>query len=175
MMEAWPEQNTAEQNKDAGAALSLVQELISGIRNVKSEYGVSPGKDITAILNMPEDANGLADIMDANKRYFAKLARVQELTVGANQAKPKASASVVVGKHEIFIPLAGMIDLSVERERLEKSIAQTEKYLNGLQRKLQNEQFVSKAPAQVVEGEREKAKNAGEELERLRANLADLE
>ncbi len=174
MMQAWPEQNTAEQNNEAGATLSLMQELISGIRNVKSQYGVSPGKDITAILNTPEDANGLADKMAANKGYFAKLARVQELTVGANQEKPKASASVVVGKHEVYIPLAGMIDLSVERERLEKAIAQTEKYLTGLERKLQNEQFVSKAPQQVVDGEREKAQTASEELARLRTNLEEL-
>ena len=175
MMQTWPVADTSETDEAAGNTLSLMQELISGIRNVKSEYGVSPGKDIDAILNLPEDSNGLGDIMEANKRYFAKLARVSDLVIGKNQDKPKASASVVVGKHEVYIPLAGMIDLSVEKERLEKSIAQTEKYLNGLQRKLQNEQFVSKAPAQVVEGEREKAKNAGEELERLRANLADLE
>lgn len=175
MMQAWPKANLDEVDEAAGATLALMQELISGIRNVKSEYGVAPGKDIEAILNLPEDSNGLGDIMEANKRYFSKLARVQDLVVGKNQSKPKASASVVVGKHEVYIPLAGMIDLSVERERLEKSIAQTEKYLNGLERKLQNEQFVSKAPAQVVEGEREKAKNASAELERLKANLADLD
>ncbi len=174
MVQQWPAQNTAEQDEAAGSTLGLMQELISGIRNVKSEYGVSPGKDITAILNLPEDSNGLGDVMKANKGYFSKLARVSDLTVGTSQVKPKASASVVVGKHEVFIPLAGMIDLNVEKERLEKSITQTEKYLNGLQRKLQNEQFVSKAPKQVVDGEREKAKNAQEELERLRANLRDL-
>ncbi|MFK7843818.1 MAG: valine--tRNA ligase [Rhodothermales bacterium] len=175
MMQEWPKQNTAEQDEKAGYTLSLMQELISGIRNVKSEYGVSPGKDISAILNLPEDANGLAEIMKANKQYFAKLARVNDLTVGSKQSKPKASASVVVGKHEVYIPLAGMIDLNVEKERLQKSIAQAEKYLNGLQRKLQNEQFISKAPKQVVDGEREKAKNAQEELERLKVNLNELD
>ena len=174
MMQSWPETNSTEVDEAAGSTLSLMQELISGIRNVKSEYGVSPGKDINAILSLPEDSNGLGDIMAANKGYFAKLARVSDLVIGKNQEKPKASASVVVGKHEVYIPLAGMIDLSVEKERLQKSIDQTEKYLNGLQRKLQNEQFVSKAPAHVVDGEREKARNATEELERLRANLADL-
>ncbi len=175
MVQEWPAQNTAEQDEEAGYTLSLMQELISGIRNVKSEYGVSPGKDISAILNLPEDANGLGEVMKANKQYFAKLARVKDLTVGANQPKPKASASVVVGKHEVYIPLAGMIDLNVEKERLEKSIAQSENYLNGLQRKLLNEQFISKAPKQVVDGEREKAKNAEEELERLKANLNELD
>lgn len=174
MIQPWPEQDAAEQNEAAGATLALMQELISGIRNVKSEYGVSPGKDISAILNLPEDANGLAEIMEANKAYFAKLARVDDLVVGSGQVKPKASASVVVGKHEVYIPLAGMIDLNVEKERLQKSIEQTQKYLQGLQRKLQNEQFVAKAPAHVVEGEREKARHAAAELERLNSNLEDL-
>ena len=94
--------------------------------------------------------------------------------MGVGQSKPKASASVVVGRHEVYIPLAGMIDLNVEQERLEKSIAQTENYLTSVERKLQNEQFVSKAPQHVVEGEREKANNAKAELERLKANLAEL-
>ena len=75
MMQRWPEQNTEEQDEAAGDILELMQELISGIRNVKSEYGVAPGKDIDAILNLPEDANGLGEALKENKGYFAKLAR----------------------------------------------------------------------------------------------------
>lgn len=175
MVEAWPELNELEMDHGAAQTLSLMQELISGIRNVKNEYGVSPGKEIEAVLNLPKDSNGLLAAMEANKHYFERLAKVSSLQVGSSQPKPKASASVVVGAHEVYIPLAGMIDLAIERERLQKEIAQKEKYVQSLERKLQNENFVSRAPAEVVEGEREKARQAGAEMGRLKANLLDLE
>lgn len=175
MVEAWPEVDETEMDQNAAATLSLMQDLISGIRNVKNEYGVSPGKEIEAVLNLPKESNGLLDAMEANKHYFERLAKVSRLQVGTSQPKPRASASVVVGAHEVYIPLAGMIDLAIERERLQKEIAQKEKYVQSLERKLQNENFVSRAPAEVVEGEREKARLAGAEMSRLKANLLDLE
>ena len=175
MIAEWPVSNPAELDAEASGVLLLMQELISGIRNVKSQYGVSPGKEISAILNLPADTNGLADIMTANKHYFARLAKVSELVIGKAQKKPKASASVVSGENEVFIPLAGMIDLSVERERLRKAIDNKEKFVVSVHKKLQNEKFVANAPEAVVAKEREKAKQAELELERLQANLRDLE
>ena len=174
MVQSWPEARNGESDTGALRTLGLMQDLISGIRNVKSEYGVSPGKEISAILNLPPDANGLTGTIDANKHYFARLARVTDLKVGTGQHKPKASASVVVGQNEVYIPLEGMIDLSVERERLQKKIADQERYLTSVERKLQNSQFVENAPAEVVKREREKAEVTKSELGRLRANLEDL-
>ena len=175
MMQAWPTSNTDEMDSEAASTLQLMQELISGIRNVKSQYGVSPGKEIEAILNLPVDSNGLEDAMNANKHYFMKLAKVKHLHVGKSQKKPKASASVIHGEHEVFIPLAGMIDLAVERKRLQKDIENKRKYLDSVNRKLQNAKFVENAPPAIVEQEREKAKNAELELSHLEANLSDLE
>ncbi|MEX1055562.1 MAG: valine--tRNA ligase, partial [Rhodothermales bacterium] len=100
--------------------------------------------------------------------------RVTDLTVGTSIDKPEASASYVVGRTEVFVPLAGMIDLDVERERLLKEIGQKKDFLGTVQRKLQNVQFTSKAPADVVARERQKESDALEELHRLTANLEDL-
>lgn len=175
MMQAWPVHNKTEVNAEAADVLSLMQELISGIRNVKSQYGVSPGKEIEAILNVPANSNGIVDAMNANKHYFAKLAKVSELHVGVGQKKPKASASVIHGEHEVYIPLAGMIDLGVERNRLLKEIANKQKFLDSVSKKLQNEKFVQNAPPAVVEKEQEKATKVELELRNLEANLADLE
>ena len=172
---AWPHADASLLDPAAQDSFGLIQELISGIRNVKSEYGVSPGKEIEAILNLDPDAVQLAETMKDHAGYFLKLARVGALHVGSEQEKPKASASKVVGSSEVYIPLAGMIDLEVERQRLQKEIDQKRTYLQGLQRKLQNENFVNRAPAAVVEGEKEKARIAQEELEKLVTNLAELE
>ncbi len=110
--------------------------------------------------------------------YFARLANVDRLTVGRGIAKPKASAAVVVGttsgSHEVFVPLAGMIDLADERDRLNKAIEEKQKFLTSVERKLANEQFTSRAPADVVERERQKVADASSEIAKLRANLDDL-
>jgi len=175
MMQKWPSHNEAEVDTKSASVLALMQELISGIRNIKSQYGVSPGKEIQAILNVPANSNGLVDTMNDNKHYFSKLAKVSDLQVGIGQKKPKASASVIHGEHEVYIPLAGMIDLEVERKRLLKEITNKKNFLESLSRKLQNEKFVQNAPEAVVNKEREKAQMAELELRNLEANLADLE
>jgi valyl-tRNA synthetase len=171
---AWPRPNAAEEDPAAAEVFSLMQELISGIRNVKSQYGVGPGKEVAATVNLTGRAAGLTGIMEANAEYFARLTRATDLTVGTGLPKPKASASVVVGQSEVFVPLAGMIDLGVERERLQKEIDQKEQFLAGVERKLHNEQFVTRAPADVVNREHEKARDIKAELKRLHANLEDL-
>jgi valyl-tRNA synthetase len=80
----------------------------------------------------------------------------------------------VVGRHEVFVPITGMVDVAEERARLEKEIAQRAQFLSGVERKLHNEQFVSKAPEEVVQRERQKAADAKAELDKLKANLAEL-
>jgi len=172
IVSAWPSADAAEADDGDAAVFATIQEMVSGIRNVKSQYGVGPGKEIAATISLPDAT--LEPALGAHRAYFARLARATDLTVGAGVVKPKASASVVVGPYEVFVPLAGMIDLDRERERLDKEVAQKEQFLTGIERKLQNEQFVSRAPAAVVEKERQKAEDACAELQRLRANREDL-
>ncbi|MBO6576849.1 MAG: valine--tRNA ligase [Rhodothermales bacterium] len=172
MHQAWPQADTAEVDGAAVETFALIQEMISGMRNVKSRYGVGPGKEIAATISV--DNQALATELEANADYFTKLARVSDLTVGVGMDRPKASAAFVVGAHQVYVPLAGMVDLDAERDRLRKEIEQKEKFLAGVTRKLQNEQFVSKAPPAVVEKERQKASDARVEVEKLQATLAEL-
>ncbi|RMH52829.1 MAG: valine--tRNA ligase, partial [Bacteroidetes bacterium] len=123
---------------------------------------------------LPAEAVGSIEALRRHARYFDRLARVTDLTVGSGLARPAACASVVVGRAEVFVPLAGMIDLDQERERLAREIEQKERFLTGVQKKLANPQFVTKAPAEVVERERQKERDATAELKRLRASLAEL-
>ncbi|MBT8401868.1 MAG: class I tRNA ligase family protein, partial [Rhodothermia bacterium] len=173
--QSWPSANSAEMSEDAYGSFSVIQEMISAIRNVRAEYNVAPSKQIKAIISIPSDLIELRDSIAAHTDYFEKLARLLGLEYGSNVSKPSASASAVVGRNEIYMPLAGMIDLDVERERLQKEIDQKEDFVRKVQMKLQNKQFVDKAPAEVVDRERKKEKDAVAELKRLRSNLADLE
>jgi len=172
MTSSWPEASKTDVDTDDAARFSTMQELISGIRNIRAQYNVPPSQDISAQLAVEQD---LVGAIDEHRAYFARLARVADLTVGAGGDRPKASASAVVGRNQVYVPLVGMIDLDVERERLQKEIDQKEGFLTSVERKLSNEQFVGRAPADVVAKERAKADDARAELKRLRLSLSELE
>ena len=106
--------------------------------------------------------------------YIKKLAKVEEVTVDKNLEKPKASASAVLKNCEIFVPLKGLIDLDVERARLQKEITRLEGALTGIEKKLANEKFVNNAAPEVVERERTKQKDWNNNLEKLKEILENL-
>jgi valyl-tRNA synthetase len=171
----WPEADAGLMDADAAATFEQIQEMISGIRGIKSDYGVGLGHEIAATVSVPDGDEALAETVRRYADYFDKLASVTDLTVEPGAEKPPASASVVVGRCEVFVPLTGMIDLDQERTRLRNEIEEKETFLEGIEEKLNNPQFVNKAPDKVVERERQKKKDATAELDRLRDNLADLQ
>lgn len=171
----WPVVDRTQMDKEAAETFGRIQEMISGIRGIKSDYGVGLGHEIEATVSVPKGDDDVASTIREYASYFEKLAGVTTLTVEAGAEKPNASASVVVGRCEVFVPLAGMIDLEQERERLRKEIKEKEGFLQQVEEKLNNRQFVNKAPEEVVERERQKREDASAELARLRDNLRDLE
>ena len=174
MTAPWPEQDVSLMDRDAAATFDLIQDIVSGIRNIRSEYGVAPGAEIEALVHVSPDAEAIGAALAARADYFRKLARVRTLTVGSDLARPTGAASHVAGPCEVFVPLAGIIDLDVERERLRKEVTQKERFLDSVRRKLQNEQFVTRAQPEVVERERRKEQDAAADIARLRRNLEYL-
>ncbi|NNE34810.1 MAG: valine--tRNA ligase, partial [Rhodothermales bacterium] len=175
MVAEWPTIREAELDSGAERIFGLIQRTISEIRNIRSQYNVAPSKAIPAIVSVTSGDAGLVAEISEHGRYFKKLANVEPLKVGLDLDKTEASATAVVGEIEVYVPLADMIDLSVEKERLQKEIDQKEGFLRSIIAKLSNEQFVTKAPEHVVEAERSKEISVGDELKRLRANLLDIE
>ncbi len=174
MTAPWPEQDVSLMDRDAAATFDLIQDIVSGIRNIRSEYGVAPGAEIEALVHVSPDAEAIGAALAAHADYFRKLARVRTLTVGSDLVRPTGAASHVAGPCEVFVPLAGIIDLDVERERLRKEVTQKERFLDSVRRKLQNEQFVTRAQPEVVERERRKEQDAAADIARLRRNLEYL-
>jgi valyl-tRNA synthetase len=168
----WPAAS-GERSAEAAKTFALLQEMIVGIRSVRSQYNVPPGKRIAATVNVGTEE--VVAAVEAQAAYFARLAGVEDLTVGVALEKPAASAVAVVERHEVFVPLAGMIDLDEERQRLQKEIDQKSQFLGVVERKLRNDAFVSRAPAEVVAKERQKAEDAKVELAKLRFNLHELD
>jgi valyl-tRNA synthetase len=151
----------------ADKEMETVVGIVTAIRNIRGEMNIPPSKKITVLLKSSEVSERQID-------YIKKLARVEDLKAGDNVTKPKASASSVVKSSEIYIPLEGLIDLDVERQRLQKEITRLEGSLAGIEKKLSNEKFVNGAPAEVVEKERTKQRDWQENLGKLKEILENL-
>ena len=159
---------------EAAQAFGLIQEMVSGIRNVRSNVNLLPSQKIEAVISVGNQDEMLKSLIEEHALYFQKLAKVEKLTVALDAKKPKASAAVIVGRHQVFVPLAGLIDLQAEKERLQKEIAAKQGFLKSVEAKLANEAFVARAPEKVIEIERKKQADAQAEVESLTANLQAL-
>ena len=169
VISSWPESLDGLIDLVAEQDMERVQEIVTAVRTVRSEMNVPPATKIPVILSLP-NANGV-DELEAIAPLVSGLVRASEITVGIAVNPPAASGSAVVGAVEVFVPLEGIIDLEVERGRLEKEVAKFEKLVKSMNGKLANEKFIANAPADVVEKERERLVEYGDTLERLRDSL----
>ncbi|MDH3267652.1 MAG: valine--tRNA ligase [Ignavibacteria bacterium] len=154
-------------NPQADREMETVVNNVTAIRNIRGEMNIPPSKKINVLLKSNEVSERQID-------YIKKLAKVENLEAGENITKPKASASAIVKSAEIYVPLEGLIDLDVERQRLQKEINRLEGSLVGIEKKLSNEKFVSGAPAEVVKKERTKQRDWQENLSKLKDILSNL-
>lgn len=154
-------------NLQADREMKVVVDIVTAIRNIRGEMNIPPSKKINVLLKTNE-------VKERQIDYIKKLAKVEDLKSGGNITKPKASASAIVKSSEIYVPLEGLIDLSVERQRLQKEITRLEGSLAGIEKKLSNEKFVGGAPAEVVEKERAKQRDWQENLRKLKEMLDSL-
>jgi valyl-tRNA synthetase len=115
-----------------------------------------------------------ASVLSRGEAYLRSLAKVGSLSVGAGMTKPPRSASGVAEGMEIYIPLEGLVDLEVERQRLEKKRAELEKGLSAVNAKLSNQDFIARAPAEVVKAETERREQLAASLDAVKRNLVSL-
>jgi valyl-tRNA synthetase len=167
---SWPEPRP-EENWEAGkvADFALIQDAIRTIRNLRAEKKVSPAKRIPATLAGGEKAG----LLKAQAGVIAALAGLDRslLTIHDSlPAKPENSIALVAGPVEIYIPLSGMLDLDEERRRIQKDLADTQIQIERLE-KLLGSDFANKAPAPVVQKERERLAAFKETAEKLRSQL----
>ncbi|MBL0940622.1 MAG: valine--tRNA ligase [Gemmatimonadaceae bacterium] len=165
---AWPE--PSGNPAGLGAEFEYVREAVVAIRQVRSEYNVNPGAWVDATLVASGDA------LQAVSRQADTVGALARAKVSAASTVPAGAAAQVVlaSGVELVVPLAGMIDLDKEKQRLDSEIAQLDKQLTALDGRLSNEGFVAKAPEAVVAAERAKAADWRGRLEQLRAKREAL-
>ncbi|NIQ94593.1 MAG: class I tRNA ligase family protein, partial [Desulfuromonadales bacterium] len=157
----------------AGAGqMDLVMDAIRAIRNIRGEMDVAPSKKVDALLECKSEAS-LATLKNG-EGYIRSLARTSDLQMGTGLDKPEQAATQVVGDVEIFLPLAGLVDIDEEEKRLDKEIAKVKKDVDFFTKKLANEKFVANAPAQVLEKDRGKLRDAEEKLAILKQSLEKI-
>ncbi|PLX83549.1 MAG: valine--tRNA ligase [Desulfuromonas sp.] len=158
---------------DGAARMELVMDVVRAIRNVRGEMDVPPGKKITAVLDCKTER--VAEILRQGSSAVRTLGKVAELTIGVEASRPEQAATQVVGEVEILLPLAGLVDVAEEEKRLNKEIAKVQKDVDLFTRKLSNEKFVANAPAEVLEKDRGKLRDAEEKLAVLKESLLKIQ
>jgi len=169
----WPEADEAYYDDEAEDQMELVMNLIRGIRNIRAEYKVQPSRKIAVSIEAGEDAA----MLDAHREMFKRLANVEASTMqiaARLDAQPEQAVSVTVDGVTAFLPLAGMVDLEAERERLRRELEDIEAQIRRSEQLLQNDGFRQNAPPHVVQREQDKLEDLNASRRALEERLAAL-
>ncbi|MBQ6976462.1 MAG: valine--tRNA ligase [Selenomonadaceae bacterium] len=159
-----------EVDEKSESEMNLIIDVIKIIRNLKNEVGVEVRKKSEVILK-PSNVDA-EKILKANENYIAELAAAAPITF--SDEKPQHALAGVVEGVEIFLPLKGLIDTEKEIARLTKELEKLRKGIAMTEGKLKNEKFLSKAPAEVVQAEREKLSAAQEKISSVESRIEQL-
>jgi valyl-tRNA synthetase len=167
MIAPFPTPDERLADPEAEQEMAPLIEVIEGIRNLRGENNLPPSAKVPALIISPDPR--IRQTLQKWSHYLIPLAGLGSLEVRESGPRPAQAAPFVGSAMEIFIPLTGLIDVKEERGRLSKEIAKVTADLEGLSRKLENPNFVSKAPAEVVEKDRARMK----ELQLKKAKLQE--
>ena len=157
---------------DVERQMDFLQNVILAVRQIRSEMNIPMSKTIEFVASCNEFEK--QTILENNRNSLQKLLRLETMTIGIALPKPGYAASSVVKGQEIFIPLKGLIDTGIERDRLQKEIDRLEGQLRGVMAKLNNDNFVGKAAPDVIEKEKNKQQNFEQTIQKLKVNLEQL-
>jgi valyl-tRNA synthetase len=172
LQRAWPSASDIPADAAATAEIEWFKNVLSGIRRIRAEMNIAPGKTIPLLLADGDTSDRTRAAKFAAQISF--LARVDAPQWIASGADEPAAAAAVVGSLRVLIPLAGLIDLSAEKTRLAKEIGKIESEIKKCESKLGNANFVANAPAEVVTQERQRIADWGTQLNALREQLQKL-
>ncbi|HEX7009690.1 MAG TPA: class I tRNA ligase family protein, partial [Phycisphaeraceae bacterium] len=166
---AWPRAERSLVDERAEAQFELVQRVVSAARQVRTQYAVPPRQTVDISAKAPA---AIAQRLLEQKELIEVLANVQGREIGPRVDKPADAAVAITGDIELY--LHGLVDPAAEKARLLKRAADLEKTIATLRSRLANENYVSKAPAKLVNETREQLSAAEREAEAVRQQLATL-
>ncbi len=167
MVEKWPSAVISNESEKTSQDFELIKNIITGIRSLRSDNKIEPIKKLNALIG----AGSKLELLKENSEAIKALARLDNLEILLQAVKPATAVGFVEGGVEVFIDLAGVIDLEKEKERLQKELEDLNKYITGIENKLNNTEFVQNAPATVVEKEKQKLAEAQEKIIKIKVQL----
>lgn len=172
MLASWPTYDEALENTEAVTEMNLLMDVIRAVRNIRAEVNVPMSKKVE--LQLKPVSGQIAGIIDRNADYIRRFCNTSEYQSSlALEAPDKAMTAVVTGV-EMYLPLAGLIDIAQEITRLEKEIQHLNSEVERVEKKLNNPGFVSKAPEKVIEEERAKLADYSDKRSKVIARIEEL-
>ena len=172
MTEPFPEQVDSWNNPEADASAELLMGVVTGFRNIRSETGIHPSARIDGFIICP--VKHKAEVLKNNSKAVRERARVGELHILQEGKQPQGAASYIFNEIEIFVSLAGLVDVDQELAKLEKEMDKVSLQLKKVEGKLGNSKFLDNAPEEVVAGEKEKQETMSAKLAKINESMERL-
>jgi valyl-tRNA synthetase len=174
MLAAYPEERSELIDENAEWEMQAVIDLITRVRNIRSEMNIKPGERLTLLIGSPDEK--LQAVFTANTAQISRLARAAEVSIKAKLEAPRASArAVLIGGAEVAVPLEGLIDFEQERQRLAKEKDKLAAESTRLEAQLANPQFAERAPAEKVAELRARIADIAQRTAQLDQTIKNLE
>jgi valyl-tRNA synthetase len=169
---AWPVYDPAFEDKDAVAEMNLLIDVIRAVRNIRAEVNVPMSKKIELLIKPGDQA--VLDIINRNGEYVRRFCNTSEFDAGLEFTVPDKAMTSIVSGAELYLPLAGLLDIAQEISRLEKELQHLNSEVERVEKKLSNQGFVAKAPAKVIEEEKAKQADYSDKRAKVIARIEEL-
>ncbi|MFC5652078.1 valine--tRNA ligase [Paenibacillus solisilvae] len=168
----WPEYDEKLEAPDAVNEMELLKEIIRSVRNIRAEVNVPMSKKVELMIKPAGESEAV--ILSRNEEFVSRFCGTSKLEIGLTVAVPEKSMSAVVSGAELYLPLAGLLNIDQEIARLEKEITSLNGEVERIEKKLANQGFVAKAPAKVIDEERAKMADYADKRDKVQARIAEL-
>jgi len=174
IMEAsFPESKDYPEDLESEGQMDLLMDVITGIRNLRSEMNVHPAQKVNIIVL--SGSGPARELIFRHGIFLKNLAKVEGLEIRADGERPKGAVSCITDQVETYLLLEGVIDISAETAKLQKEAGKLQTELKRIQNKLANRDFLERAPAGIIDKEKGKVQEFVARLEKIDANLKRLE
>ena len=173
MLSKYPVADEKLIDKDVEKSFEYIKELISSLRNIRAEAGISPAKPAKVVIKSSDESE--LNTIKENYFFITKLGNLESIEYGKDMEKPAQSGFRVTGNSEVYMILTGLLDIEAEVKKLKAQLDKVSIELEKMNAKLSNEKFTSKAPAHILERDRRIQKEYQDKFDKLSENIKELQ
>ncbi len=173
MLSEYPVADEQLIDKDVEKSFEYIKELISSLRNIRAEAGISPAKPAKVVIKSSDESE--LNTIKENYFFITKLGNLESIECGKDMEKPAQSGFRVTGNSEVYMILTGLLDIEAEVKKLQAQLDKVAVELEKMNAKLSNEKFTSKAPAHILERDRRIQKEYQDKFDKLSENIKELQ